>query len=431
MNTKSEKKTAEKTAKKPKLFTIIAVCTAAALALIFIIGQIHVTSGKNSIKTEIALADSAVQFLDVDMIVIRDEKILTSSGQNIVSAVKDSARVGVNDTVAYSFTDSTSAANIIRMHEISELLDYYTGLLAKSSTIASNTDSYDNRITTDLYSLSSMISSGKFTFLEDAKDELRDAVTSKQTATGVELDLTETINTLRSEYTALRNKTADYTEIKADGTGYYISGTDGYEGVLDYGDADKWSIADVERALASEPAPVSPTAIGKIVHGYYWYLACVTDTQKITDLKEGSRNTISFPDSSVEDITAQVYSISFDRESGKALVIFRCNKMNEDIASLRLESAQIILRTSDGYRIDNRAIRVNDKNETGVYVVSGMNMYFKKINIIYSNDDYCIVADPPAYDSEEKSVDLSGYVDLYDEYIVSGQDLADGKIIRR
>lgn len=422
-----KRKTATKKRNLPRL---IAICIIVVFLLFVVISQIYITSGANGIKTEIALADSAVQALHVNMFIVRDEKIITSNGQNIVSAVKDGTRVGFTDTVAYSFSDGESAVNVVRLKEISELLDYYNGLLSKSSVIATSTDSYDAKIIDSVYSYASMASSGKFAALEDAKNTLRDVITSKQTATGVELNLTDTINALRNEYTALNNKTSYYTEIKSGSTGYYISGTDGYEGALDYAAVDDWTIADVENALSVSPNPASVNAVGRVVHGYYWYLACIVETDAINSLSEGSRRTISFPDSSVENITAQVYSITSDRESGKSLLVFRCNTMNEELASLRTEDAKIVLNTNSGYRIDNRAIRVNENNEKGVYVVSGPLMYFKKLNIVYSSDEYSITANPPEKDADGNEIDASEYVGLYDEYIVVGQNLYDGKIIK-
>lgn len=410
---------------KRSLPKIIAIALIAAFVLFYIICQVYISFGKNSITTEVALADSVAKELSVDLFVVRDETVLTSGGANIVSAVKDGSRVSVNDTVAYSFSDSTSAGNVIRMGEISELIDYYSGLVSKSSSVANNTEAYDNRIMDDLYALSAAVSVGDFTSLDDLKTEIRDAITSKQTATGVELDLSSIISSLQSEYAALKSATGGYSEIKANESGYYISGTDGYETALDYDRVDEWTIEEVENAIASEPKATSSSDVGRVVHGYYWYLACVAPTDRINSMREGDRKTLTFPDSSVEDLTAQVYAIRSDRESGKSLVIFRCNLMNEDLASLRCAAACIVLENLDGYRVDNRALRSNAENEMGVYVVSGSVMRFRKVNIIYSADDYSIVTNPYKDDYQKKNA----YLNLYDEYIVTGQDLEDGKLV--
>ena len=383
----------------------------------------------NELKTEIAFSDEAVKSYRTRMYIVRDEKIISASGGNVVSAVKDGTRVGVNDTVAYSFSDSTSAGNIIRMEEIKELLDYYESLMRSSSHVAGDTASYDERIMDGMYSFAAMVSSGNFSQLNDELSEIRDAITSKQTATGVKLDLTESINSLQNEYKVLSANTKSYKEIKSGGTGYYISGTDGYEDVLSYSDVDEWTIEDVENALSATPGIIKDSEAGRLVHGYYWYLACIAETSSINAIREGRRYNISFPDSAVDDITAQVYAIRSDRQTGKSLVIFKCNTMNEDLASLRNELALINIEEIEGFRVDNRAIRANEDNEKGVYIVSGGRMYFRKIKIIYSTDDYSIVADPYT-DSDIMENDYpSQYLHLYDEYIVEGRDLSHGRLL--
>lgn len=417
--------------RKLSIPAIVGITLCAVFLLVFISYHGYMAVMGNELKTEIAFADDSAKTLDVDMFVVRDEKVISASGGNVVSAVKDGTRVSVNDTVAYSFYDSESAGNIIRMNEINELLDYYSALTNASTNVVSDTTAYDNRIMSDLYSFAAMVSSGDFSSLDEKQQEIRDAITSKQTATGVDIDVSQAVSALKSEYSVLASGTSNYSEIKAGSTGYYISGADGYENKLDYSKVDEWTIDAVENALDSTPDAISASAAGRLVHGYYWYLACVTETSGINELKEGSRYTVSFPDSSVDDVTAQIYSISSDRETGKSLIVFRCNKMSEELASLRCESAVINVVEYDGLRVNNDAIRSNEDNETGVYVVKGGYMYFRKVIIIYSTDEYSIVADPTDNGVLPDGEKASQYLGLYDEYITYGRNLSHGRLIQQ
>ena len=103
--------------------------------------------------------------------------------------------------------------------------------------------------------------------------------------------------------------------------------------------------------------------------------------------------------------------------------------MNEELAALRNEIALINIEEIEGFRVDNRAIRANEDNEKGVYVVSGGRMYFRKIKIVYSTNDYSIVADPYKDSDIMKNDYPSQYLHLYDEYIVEGRDLSHGRLI--
>lgn len=408
----------EKTKKLPKLNLghVIAFVIIAVLVLFFIVSSFYLSNNRNTITTEITMLDTQQKTISVDMIIIRDENILSSSNSNIVSAVTDGTRVGINDTVAYSFSDSSSAANVRRLAEVTEELEYYIALDKKSSYVTDNTTTYDNKIIDSIGALSSAVASGDFLHIDELKANLRDTITSKQTATGVELDLTGIINTLSSERDKLQATTGKYTTISAGATGYYISDVDGYEAVLDYNSVDDWTIEQVEAAMSASPSAASSNQFGRLVNSYYWYLACVVDTDDINELHEGSRYTLGFYDSAVDEITCTVYRIKSDAASGKSLVIFSCNIMTEELASLRNEHTYIVLKNYTGYKIDNRALRTDDENQAGVYALDGHTIYFRNVDIIYSDDEYSLVT--------------SSSLGNYDEYVVTGQDLYNGKIIK-
>lgn len=381
----------------------------------------------NDIKTEVALPDTAEVYLNVKMFVVRDEKVVTSTkGSNVVSAIKDGTRVGVNDTVAYSFADSTSADNVIRMNEIKELLDYYNSLNRESSHVVNDTSLLDERIMAGLNDFSSMVTAGDFTALSDNQKEMRDAITSKQTATGVKLDLSASIEALNSEYNQLSSSTSGYSEIKSDGTGYYISGTDGCENVLDYGKYEEWTVDDVENALAVQAQEGEGS---RLVHGYNWYMTCLIDRDNLSLVREGSYYMISFPDSAIDPVRTELVSLRYDEKAGQSVAVFRCMVMNEELASLRCENANIAVKEYSGFRVKNSAIRGNENNETGVYIVRGAKMLFRKVNILYTADEYCIVENALENDNIAQAGETGNYISRYDEYIVEGRDLAHGKIV--
>ena len=93
--------------------------------------------------------------------------------------------------------------------------------------------------------------------------------------------------------------------------------------------------------------------------------------------------------------------------------------MNEQLATLRLEEAQIILEEYDGLKIPSGAVRVNSENEKGVFVIKGNIALFKKIDILYSDGEYMLI-DPNSENNEVK---------IYDQVVTEGKDISDGKII--
>ena len=98
--------------------------------------------------------------------------------------------------------------------------------------------------------------------------------------------------------------------------------------------------------------------------------------------------------------------------------------MNQQYASLRKEQVRLVFDEITGFRVDNRAIREVDGVQ-GVYVVSGNLVEFKKVEIAYSDSEYSVCVTP----MDDNGNPQSGYVELYDEIIIEGTDLYDGKIL--
>ena len=92
--------------------------------------------------------------------------------------------------------------------------------------------------------------------------------------------------------------------------------------------------------------------------------------------------------------------------------------MNRNLANLRIHDIEIIVDDYVGIKINNDAIREVD-GEKGVYVQRGNIIQFRKINIIYSAEDYSVV----------ESVADSAYLQQYDSVITQGVDLYDGKVV--
>ena len=88
--------------------------------------------------------------------------------------------------------------------------------------------------------------------------------------------------------------------------------------------------------------------------------------------------------------------------------------------SARRETIQIRLKEYTGLRVASSAVRVVD-GVRGVYVLSGIAAKFKPVNILYSNANFTIC---------ETDTTKSSSLKLYDEVIVEGKDLYDGKMVK-
>ena len=93
--------------------------------------------------------------------------------------------------------------------------------------------------------------------------------------------------------------------------------------------------------------------------------------------------------------------------------------MNSELASIRRGSMTIINNTYSGLKIPTKALRFqNDK--TGVFVRSGITLKFVGVNVVYRTDEYIIC---------EQQVSNESVLRLYDDVVVKGKKLYDGKIV--
>ena len=87
---------------------------------------------------------------------------------------------------------------------------------------------------------------------------------------------------------------------------------------------------------------------------------------------------------------------------------------------IRNPNVQIIKRTYSGLKVPERAVRVNDEGEQGVFIRTGNVIQWRPVEILFAKDNYYIVS----Y-KEEGSKRLL----LYDEVVTDGKNLYDGKVI--
>ena len=68
------------------------------------------------------------------------------------------------------------------------------------------------------------------------------------------------------------------------------------------------------------------------------------------------------------------------------------------------------------------AIRFDRENNEGVYVKVGEKVVFKKLDVLYRGDGFVL--------SNARDDSETQYLKLFDEIIVEGKDLYDGKILQ-
>lgn len=372
------------------------------------------------VTTETAMQQTIYDNINANVFIIRDEAVVSGQSANgvLVNSVADGQRVSAGNAVAYLFASETDAENYAKSIEIDRKLAYYKELQNHKSIYTVDPDTVDRAIENTLNNIQGIKASGKLESIDNAKQELLDNMNQRQliTNTLTDEDLTFKIQELTAQKAGV--PTYNYKKISAPEPGAFVSKADGYENTADYSKINELTIADIEKYISTPPADTSAT-IGKLIKEFDWYMACAVDTLSITDLKVGKNVVVSFPFSSAGEVTASVTRMTSEA-GGKSVLILKCNLMSDEISSLRSESAQIRLNTHSGLRVSTKAIRINENGEKGVYVLTGNAIEFKKIKVVYTGTDFVLC----------EITGEKGDLELYDEVVITGKDLYDGKIAK-
>lgn len=378
------------------------------------------------VETEVALETTVNNAVTAEGFVVRDESyIRADAAGTLVPLVTDGHRVASGDAVAVVFGSEVSARNYSELQQVEADIAYFESLQNKIGASSADVDVLEEQIYSAAESYVLAMRSGNLDEYGSYEDAVCEAITSRQLSTGTVIDPTEKLAALRARLAQLQSAAGGYTTVTADNPGYYISHVDGYENVIAYDDVLTATGDQLAAVLSADPVPESElqNCMGKLVDAFNWYLVCVLDAQTAAGVASGDRLTVDFPLTSAESVQATVMSV-LPTGDGRTVLVLQSNLMNQQYAGLRKEQVQIVLDSYTGFRVNNRAIREVDGVQ-GVYVVSGNLVEFKKVEIAYSDSEYSVCVTP----TDDNGNPQSGYVELYDEIIVEGTDLYDGKIL--
>ena len=350
---------------------------------------------------------------------LRDEKIIdTSASGTVIPLAHDGKRVANGDDIAVVCQNDDQAAAYTKLESLKQELERYKNINDPDGTQELSADKLNTKISDAYDDIMDAVTTGAYDELPDALTAYADKCATKQILTDGSIDLSAKLTSLENEIAALTAQNINYSSVKAPKSGYYINTIDGYESALSYKDALSLTSQQIESALNAEPAAVSGNSLGKIVESYKWYIVGETESQNSSYFKNGAKITVNFPKEGVNHVTMLVEKA--DTQGDKMTVVLSCSLMDETFANMRTEDMQIVTKSHTGYRVPSNVIRFDEDNNTGIYVLRGKIITFIPVEIIYTEDDFAIIS---SSSSNGKSVRL------YDEVIIKGKDLEDGKVI--
>lgn len=387
------------------------------LAAVFAVHQ-FISSVYSPVKTETAVFYSASDGLNITGLIIRSETLVTSSGSGVMHFVlEDGSRVAKDGVIANIYDSESASITLSKIDSVNTKIEDIEEMQSYNDLEAADLDMINARATQSLNNLIVSSASGNYGDLPELSDELLSALNRRQVAMGETTDFSAQLEQLKAEKNELSaSLPAAKGTVKAAMSGYFVSKADGYETVLTCGNPESITPEFMSSVSAAE---LPDGVIGKIVSDYEWYIAAEISINESLKYKEDDSLTIYTSVKSYPKLPVTVKKINISESSSSAVVVFSCNEMNSELATMRSGPMTVVTKEYDGLRVPSSALRVVD-SKRGVYVLTGMQVKFVEVNVLYKDDSYMIC---------EKQTSDESVLRLYDEVIVKGKNLYDGKIV--
>ena len=398
-----------------KIFHVVGLL-ALALVSVYIIVQCFVIFHR-SYKTETAIKYTLAESITLDGVVAFDSVDVAGSG-DLGYLVQDGERVTNGTVVAEVYTDDSQGLQRERLDRLERTIT----LLTKSqNSTGSDLSVLTNQTKQALYNLLDKINTAQYSGITDAEDTFLLAQNRLQVSTGQTAGFADTIAALQGEYDSIKAQLDALQTITATTNGYFSSTAASPAIAADRQALDDADPATLQKMLTDGFPAAATDRAGQITTGFSWKFYAVCDLDTAARFDNISSVKISVPGKQNTPLSATVEEVTLDKDNGLAKIVLQCQTINAEVLSFGQETAQIDLKTYEGIRIDKEALHIVD-GQRGVYVKYGNLQRFLKITTLYENDSYILIP-------ENGKIGTDNEVRLYDEIIVQGTNLQDGKLL--
>ena len=436
------RKASKKPRRMPRILAVLAGVVLAFLlmAAVYVLYQAgQVFFPPNTYET--AVLDTVADTVEADGVLLFTESYVPGGG-TLGYLVADGARVSAGTAVAEIYNGEAQATLRQQLTQINDQVD----LLQRSQNAsATQLDTMKKERSSALYDMMDALDRSEYDATEQGRESYILAQNKLWIITGEVTDFSPQITALVQQAASVQAQLGTPTQIMAPQTGYFVRSAS--TGRLNAGAEDILALnaTDLKAYIDSSPVIALDGCAGKIVSGFSWQYAGVCSAkegekllgQNGKPLKQSVR--IKFPGQVETPVEATVSEVAIDEESGLTRFVLSCETINGDVLRLNAAHAQIILGESTGLRIPASAVHYlkDDGSEAegqgenyipGVYVKYGNLARFCKIDPVdeahplVTDGDYILVLPSGTANSVSQ-------VRLYDEIIVSGQNLYDGKLL--
>lgn len=393
------------------------------------------------VVTEKVYTSRVAESINTTCFVLRNEEVINSSHSGYISyTAEDGAKVAVNDDVAHLFDSQTQTTSHLEKNRVESELEIIKKLNNNLESLSIGINVVESQISTAIIDYNKALVSGDYANIFDLRNNMVYYINERKFLIGEEKSFDARVNELKEKLSSLSSQAlGDYEAIYASKAGIFSSHADGYEDCFDYSKIEEMTIDDYQRL---QKKTLTDTAIGKLVTSFDWYIICPVTADQALTLNTGySEINVTFTSAMSEPLKAQLIKVNQNSKKSNGVAILKCDIQNPQLINLRDEEIQIDINYHSGLRIPKNALRTIEAEVTtedeygnevtevkqvqGVYIKRVKEILFREVSILYSASNY-VICDP---DPETVITDY-GTLKLYDDVVVQGADLYDGKIVR-
>ena len=393
------------------------LCVLLAVPAIYILVQIGIVL-HSPYTTQTAIQYTMSDSMVLDGVVCFEQQPVPGSGE-IGYLVSSGERVPAGAQVAEMYTDSVQAQSRAQLKK----LDHQMELLQHAQN-ASGTDIgvLLGKSQAAVYDLLDGLDRKNYAGLQDSQDEYLLAANKLQIITGKEKNFAPLLDAMTAAREQLVAAVGSPQAVTVPEGGYFVAMPQAKFLSVSEEQVSSAAPADYRELLNQQLEVPGENVAGKVVSSYRWRFYGTCTLEQSENFRAGQKVEISFPEKAETPRPAKVIEVQADKNSGLAKVVVESDYVGGDILALGQQPAKIDFSTYKGLRLNVEALHIVD-GVKGVYVKHGNLAKFRKITILYQDEDYMLVP-------LDGAVGTDSEVRLFDEVIVQGSDLKDKKLLQ-
>lgn len=370
-------------------------------------------------QTEIAYDYTVTDSLLAKGFFIRDENVITINDDGVIKYLYDDGKkVANNALIAEVFENENAVKNSNDINKYSAEVALLKTFNQTKSVSYSGTKNITNQIFSAIIETNNNTSQRILTNIDETNLKITTLLNKRSVALGKNIDYSQTIFNLENQIENLKNQScSSIQKITCEENGYFVSHTDGFENRVNSDFLETMTINKFDEII-NDPINERNYYQCKILQSHNWNFAFKVSKDDALKFRIGDKLKIDFSNIGMFEIEAFVENIiTPSEENDDSIIIIKSNFINSELLKNRIADINVNFKTYCGLKIDNNAVRFKD-NQKGVYIIDDEQVKFKLVDIIYEGNGYIIVNSNPADDT---------YVKIFDEIIVEGAELSDGK----